>query len=713
MAAARSDRRKSGAASRAAVIAPPPERVWWRLLVIVAAGVLVYWNSLGNPFVFDDNVTLVDNPQIRSLANIFITDKGSALTGRPVVSLTFALNYAMDGLAVTGYRIVNIGLHVLCGLLLFGVVRRTLNLPTSPKPLPTSPKPPPASPKPEGRRRASPASGLAIATALLWVVHPLNSEVVDYLTQRTEALMALCYMLTLYASLRGLDGRRAGEWQVLAVIACATGMLCKETMVTSPLMVALFDRVFIFESISHALRTRWRLYAGLAATWIVLAVNVATASREASGGFATTHVSAWSYLLNQAAIVTHYLKLVVWPQALVAYYGWSLPATLADVWPYALFVSLLCAASAAALWRWPRVAYLPLWFFVTLAPTSSFFPIAAEVGADRRMYLPLMGLVALAVFGAAFMLDRWRATAPERRDRAPQAALAGAVLVCVAAVALGGRTIARNRDYSAELRLSQTTLDHWPSAVAHDMVGLSLAKLNRREDAMVELRQAVADYAPARYDLGVQLYSLGRYAEAVDELRRFVALEPHLFTTSAACTLIGGSLERLDRPSEAIEAYRQAVTGQHPDTQAHGMLADLLLDAQRYDEAITHYRAYLAENPSRTAALVNMGIALASTNKTDDAIATLRRAVAADSSNASARVNLIQVLLDARQFETATAEARQLVALAPASPVGYDLLGQALAGQKNLPEARRAFEQALQVDPGYAPARENLRRIVR
>jgi hypothetical protein len=98
------------------------------LAVIVAVGLAAYWNSLGNPFIFDDRPTIVDNPFIRSFTTFWQADKGSALTGRPIVGLTFALNYAVGGLNVLGYRLVNIGLHLACALLLYGVVRRTLTL---------------------------------------------------------------------------------------------------------------------------------------------------------------------------------------------------------------------------------------------------------------------------------------------------------------------------------------------------------------------------------------------------------------------------------------------------------------------------------------------------------------------------------------------------------------------------------------------------------
>src|SRR5262249_25035110 len=155
------------------------------------------------------------------------------------------------GLDVRGYHVVNIAIHLICGLLAFGVVRRTLELPRM------------------RARFGGSSANLAGAAALLWVVHPLNSEVVDYLTEGTEPLMALFYLLTLYASMRAVGERMAatgrawgaaagdrasGGWHGIAIVAAGLGMACKESMVTVPIVVALYDRVFVFDSLRDALR---------------------------------------------------------------------------------------------------------------------------------------------------------------------------------------------------------------------------------------------------------------------------------------------------------------------------------------------------------------------------------------------------------------------------------------------------------------------------
>lgn len=663
-------------------LARPEGPALWHLALIVAAGVAVYWNSLGNPFLFDDKPTIADNPFIRSFSTFLQTDKGSALTGRPIVGFTFALNYALGGLDVLGYRLVNLGLHVACGLLLYGLVRRALALPALRPQLGAS------------------STGIAAAAALIWTVHPLNTEVVEYLTQRTESMMAVCYLLTMYAAVRSLESSRPRAWQLAAVGACAAGMLCKESMITAPLMVVAFDLVFGFRPAIDAFKRRWPFYLGLAATWILVAYSVSTASRELSGGYATTHVSAWSYLLNQSLVITHYLELVVWPQRLVAYYGWSLPATLAGVLPNLVFIVACLTGCVALLIRYPRAGFPALWFFVTLAPTSSFAPIAAEVGADRRMYVPLMGLVALAVAGGWMLLQRSR-----------RSATGAGVIVAVVVAALGMRTMARNRDYSNELRLSQTTLEAWPSAVAHDMVGLSLAKLGRHEEAVRELRQAVDEYPPAGYDFGAQLFMTGQLDEAASVLQRYIQAEPGTFTTSAAHTVLGRVRLAQRREADAAAEFAMALSGPVPDPQAHVLLAELLLDQQQYASAADHYRAYLETAPDDGRAFGNLGIALASANRPADAVAAFRRAADLQPGDPGARENLARMLIETGDAAGAAAAAQQAIRLNPASAVAHDLLGQALAAQQQISEARAAFLRAIQLDPGFAEAREHLRKI--
>ena len=274
-------------------------------------------------------------------------------------------------------------------------------------------------------------------------------------------------------------------------------MLCKESMVTAPVVVVLYDVVFVFESFRRALSERWRFYAALCASWVVLTAVMWSGPRVRSAGF-SVGVDPWTYLLNQTVMITQYLRLAVWPRALVANYGWPVALTLRDVLPQALFVTALLALTAVALIRQPKWGFLGAWFFVTLAPTSSIVPIATEVGAERRMYLPLIALVVLAVVSAS-----------SSSKRAVPAG--GAVVLAVVATLFALGTFTRNREYASELVLARTILERYPTSVAHHILGTQLLMAGDREAGMKELRQAVPG-APQ----GV-LHARGRAPEGREE----------------------------------------------------------------------------------------------------------------------------------------------------------------------------------------------------
>jgi Flp pilus assembly protein TadD len=680
-------------------------RARWAAALIVVAGALTYGTSLAGPFVFDDFGNVVRNPQIRDVwnwAQVLSPPVDTGVAGRPLVHLSLAVNYALGGLSVRGYHVVSVALHVACALLVFGLIRRTLDA-----------------------IRLSDWAGLrsvdlACAAAVLWIVHPLTSEVVDYVSQRTESMMALCYLSTLYASLRAVDARRPWRWLVTAVAACAAGMACKESMVTAPVMVVIFDRVFLFDTIGQAIRRRWPFYGALAATWLLLAALLASHTGISSGGFATAHTSTWNYLLNQSVIVTRYLRLAVWPQGLVFYYGWARPLTLADVWPYALFLVLLVVATLLSLRRWPRTAFLGLWVFVTLAPTSSFAPIAAEVGAERRMYLPLVGIVTLAVIGAAALRSR---LVRRPGDRVQAASAVGASLparrvdrvtvgvVVIVAVALSAVTIARTREYGSALTLAQTVLARWPTPNAEQLVGQELAATGQHEEAIRHLRRALPGFPPAHYYLGTELVAVGRVDEAMAQLQAFVVEEPSLPPVRSARMLMARLFASRHDVPHAIEQLHLVLASAPADSAAHALLANVLAGEHEFGDAIPQYQALLAERPGDPNVWTGLGVALVATGRSAEAVSAFRQAAAFAPRDAHARVNLARALLDTGDAAGANQEARQAEALAPADPAAHDMLGRVLASLGRTDEARREFERALAIDPSYAPATEGLRKL--
>jgi hypothetical protein len=601
--------------------------------------VLTYANSLSGAFVLDDEAAIVQNRGITDLSrlgDVLVPAPDSPIAGRPLSSLSFALNYAAGGLDVRGYHAVNIALHALNALLLWAIVRRTA-----------------ARGRVDGGWRLD-EELIAFSAALLWAVHPLTSEVVDYLTQRTESLMAVCYLLTMYAAIRAAwatQGSRAsrGRWEVVAVMACAAGALSKESIATAPLMVALYDRVFLFGSWRETLRSRGRLYGGLALSWLVVGALVASAPRGAVAGF-SSGVSPWTYLLNQSRMVTEYLRLIVWPEPLVAFYGWPAALTLPDVAPFAAAIAALLVLSAVALWRWPAFGFLASWFFVTLAPASSLVPVATEVGAERRMYLPLM---AIAVLFAIVVDVGWRrvsAGSSPQDERSGRGLLVPLGVVVGVALPLAVVTVARNREYSSPLTLVRTIVERRPTAVAHHMFGEQLITAGRNAEALPHLRDAVAGgNSRAGYQLAQVLAVQGEHEEAAARLEAFIRtykppqpltprwLEPPLVDVVPARFLLARIYAlRSDWP-RVIE-QGTAILGLVPGhIGARRLLGDAAFAQEQWGAASGYYREYLARQPRDVEALLNYGVTQVAVGNLDEGISVFARAADIEPGNARAK----------------------------------------------------------------------------
>lgn len=224
---------------------------------IVGATAAAYWRGLGGPFLYDDVDSILGNATLRHLSSALRPPPGLTVSGRPVLNLSFALNYAVSGTAVWSYHALNMAIHACGALLLLGLVRRTLVS------------------LPHGAPRAAGPAGMAFAIALVWALHPLQTESVAYVVQRAESLMGFFYLLTLYAFVRWMEpGRGSGAWAGISVAACLLGMGTKEVMATAPLMVFLYDRTFVAGSFREAWRARKALYLSYAACWLPLAYLV-------------------------------------------------------------------------------------------------------------------------------------------------------------------------------------------------------------------------------------------------------------------------------------------------------------------------------------------------------------------------------------------------------------------------------------------------------
>jgi tetratricopeptide (TPR) repeat protein len=637
--------------------------------VVVLAVLAVYHNSFSGPFVLDDTLSITNNSSIRRLGSALFPPPDSGTGGRPLLNLTFALNYALSGFNVWGYHAFNLLVHVLAGLTLFGVVRRTLLRPEFSKcgrgvltpqsaqtrggdTLPTTVK-----------CFATAATPLALAIAVIWTVHPLQTEAVTYISQRAESLMGLFYLLTLYCFIRGADNRcqvsgvryqgsedpkigsqpsalssqlpvlrsfSEGGWLVASICCCLLGSMCKEIIVTAPVIVFLYDRTFVAGSFREAWQRRWRYYLGLAATWLLLAYLM-TGLDQRGVGF-DRDVSWWSYALTSCRSVVLYLKLAVWPHPLVLDYGTAVVQHAAEVAPYMLILVGLIVATGVALWRWPVIGFAGAWFFVILAPASSVIPVAGQPMAEHRLYLSLAAVVVLVVLGLHRLIGR------------------RSLLVCAAvAVGLGCITVQRNKDYRSEVILWSDTITKYPNNErAHSNLGFALAKMpGHLSEAISEYEAALRinpDYADAHNNLGnALLKEPGRLPDAIAEFEQALRNNPNLVE---AHYNLGNALVNVPgRLPDAI-AHFEAALRLNPDlADAHISLGNALLGIPgRRPDAIVHFETALRLNPDSAVAHYDLGNALLNApGHLNDAIAQYKEALRLKPDLAPAREILDQL----------------------------------------------------------------------
>ena len=585
-----------------------------RVGILALAGAFVYSNSLSGPFLFDDQSSILANPRIRQLwppVDALAPLSDGVLASRPVANVSFAINYAIGGFAVRGYHIVNVALHIAASLVLFLLVRAALTGPSL------------------RERFHTHADGLAMGAALLWMVHPLQTEAVNYVTQRTELLMGLCYLLTMYCAIRALRSTTPERWHLAAIVSCLIGGGSKESIATVPLMVLLYDRIFVFRSWKEAFRRRGMLYSGLALCWVELAAIVS--SRRNTAGF-DVGISVWTYLLNQTVMITNYLKLTIWPADLVFDYGIPASLTLTDVLPQALFITTLLILTIAALvWR-PMIGFCAAWVFVTLAPTSSFIPIITEVGAERRMYLPLAGIVVLAVTGAYW---------PSERARIDWLRPAMAVMMGAVTLWLATGTLQRNREYASARVILETSVNRWPQGRARFNLAHVLRVEGRRDEATAQLRAAVPDNPQAQYMLASDLYDRGEFDEAIQQLRTFIGRKgAQPADVVAARNLIGLALAQSGELDLAISELQAALSANPGSADLHGNLAFLFLRKQDFARALEHYEKHLTHRPGSAFILTSMGTALEQLGRSQEAVKAYRDALAIDPSYGEARARL-------------------------------------------------------------------------
>lgn len=626
----------------------------------VLATAAAYSNHFENSFHFDDSHAVEQNLFIRDLRNVprFFADARtfSALptnqSYRPVVTTTLAVDYALGGLDPVAYHVDSFLLFLLQCALLVVVFRRAL----------------------DGSHWA------ALFGAALFALHPVVAETVNYVIARSEILSTLGVVAAVEVWARWPRLRRHGLYAVPAVL----GVLAKEQgAMAAPLLVLWVGLIERGESLTGLLRPRTlsslvrATWVGLAACALALALAMTMAPSWVAGGPSRLH-----YLLTQPFVMLRYAALFVVPRGLSADTDWRAVGCVTDP-RVALGLAFVVAACALAVWASRRASTRPiafgiLWFFVALLPSSSVIPLA-EVTNDHRMYFAFVGLALAAARGGQLLAERLAA---------PGLAAAAA---CVLLAAHGVATHARNEVWRSEATLWRDVTEKSPANgrgwMNYGLSQMAAGNMTEAERAYRRSVELVPNYGYVHVNLGILHGATGRPAEAEREFRLGMQLQPgvpsfHFF--------YGRWLDQVGRADEALAQLRAALALSPGEASSSRLLLRILTRRRDWAGLERAARDTLAVRPTDPAALELLALAARPPPSAADLVAASLR------------------LWDLRLYDDVVSVCDAAIGQDPTLAEPWNNKCSALNLLSRHAEAATACERALELQPGFERARNNL-----
>jgi len=602
-------------------------RAWLTAAAIVVVAALPYLNALGNGFIYDDHQQILANPYLRSfryLRAIFTTSVWSFLGGaagvtnyyRPLMTFGYLLCFRLFGPSPFAFHLVNLLMHLAVVLLVYRVTASLF------------------------RDR-----DIAALTALIFALHPIHSESVDWIAAVTDIEVALFFLAGFWFYLRiprltaSRPDRRWLTAQAGLVVCLALALLSKEQALMLPVLGTLFEHFYRDDRAATTPREKIARYAP---AWLLvpiyLLVRVRLLGSLVPADLARPGVTIEAAVLSAGALLFQYVGKMLWPARLCAYYVF--PASWAVLLPEVLggiMVTFAGAVLFAFWWRRARlVSFGLVWFVVTLLPVLDVrvMPIAAF--AERYLYLPSVGFCWMLAWVA---LRLWRFA--EARGRSWRVALASAgALLAVSAMV---RTVIRNRDWHDDLRFYRSALAASPDAyVLHTNLGKLYYDTGQRQLAGKEWRAAAAiqpEEPVVLSNMGLLLLSEHRYDEAVEDLQHALRSAPD---DADAHIDLGMAYVEMGRRDDAEREFLTALRLSPLSIFAHNQLGQLYFDEERFAEADRQFQASLTVGPTLDAWF---GLGLSRWRQGDTAGAERDFKKAEEISPGGARVHFILALL--------------------------------------------------------------------
>lgn len=709
------------------------------LVLIPLLTLLIYSNTWNASFHLDDDINIVENRaiQIKTLDLSTLLQAGfrSPLPNRFVANITFALNYYFGGLHVSGYHGVNYLIHLGTAFLVFLFLYEIFSCKAS--------------------RGSVPFPEVAAAmAALLWAVHPIQTQSVTYIVQRMNSLSALFYLLAFILYIQGRkrseeerpSGSRskAGYWYLGAAVAALMSLGSKEIAITLPLMIILYDTLFFCGGEGSKIRKAAPAYSALVVATGLFALLYLWGANGTFGPlqdalskqYGVDYIPWDLRLMTESRVLLYYISLLLFPHPSRLNLDYDFPVSYSLLNPPTTllsFLTLLGLLSMAALsWKKrPLLTFFILWYFGNLLLESSVLQL--DLVFEHRLYLPSVAFFA----GLALSLLRWASAASSKWATL----LVSGVLVSLISL-YSFWTGERNHVWGDEITLWEDTVSKSPQkARAYKALGTAYAEEGRLDEAIEAFLTALrvnTNYAKVHTNLGVAYYKKGRTGEAISEFKRAIDINErdalayynlaNIFTDQgrwddaveayqkAAEILplepmirhnLAYALNRKGMRHEAIHEYLEAIREESDMLESHKNLAALYLQQEETDEALRHYQEANRIQPDDPVVHRMMGLLYKKQKLFDLALREFEKA-AQLAPNATTYYQLGTILDLKKESNKAIQAYRKAIERDPKMVEAYINLGVAYQKNGQLDLSMHAFLDAMRLHPDLAEAHNNL-----
>ena len=621
------------------------------LLLVLAVG--CYINTLGHGFVYDDEIQILQNPYVKSWHYLpqvfrhtvwsFIGDAGDTNYYRPLMTLTYLFVWKAFGDLPIGYHLLNILLNALVVACVYYAGRELFR-----------------------------ESWTALLAAILFAVHPVHTEVVDWIASVPDLEATLFCLLGFYVYAKN----PSADWKKqAAILSCfLLALLAKEpALMLAPLLIS-YEHFVRDDRMQTATTSKMKRYLPVcvagAAYVLLRIILLGKLAPVLQHGQITWTQAAYSAF----ALITQYARLLVWPGRLSAFHVFHVSRGLGEgdvLFGIAIVVGV-CALAFATRRRAPEITFCVVWMVITLAPVLNARWMAANVLAERYLYLPSVGFCWLVGWTAKRIWDFLGAQKLPRILVRAVPVSAGIALVAFGAV----KTWARNTIWRDDLTLYTATLETDPeSYVIHMNLGISYFGVN--------------------------------FKSSEAELRRALDLKPD---SPNVLNALGCVYLEQNRLSEAAEAFREAISLKPGWTDPHFNYGRLLKKLGQDDSALAEFRKAVEVGPVNATARLYLAQELANHGDKSGAEVQYRQSILLAPSLTAQR-NLADILLETGRQQEAVKLLQKVAKEYPFDGATHLRLGRALESEGKTREARQQYLSTLETDPANSEARAALRQL--